>query len=257
MKARIIILLGIILMFSCSEDENATCRAVQAIESQDYQHGGEKLQYDFTYTDGVLTQMKKSIFINDIPQFFYSMDYFYNDQNQLVLVKQRNTSNLLRSFEFEYDKDRLIKYTAKSEVTQARAERTIHYSTDNEINRVDFTSSDPFEVFYVTVQHTGDFQYLISYYDAQDQFTGSIEVKTKPIATAPELSLLFLERFYNSPQYLFGNKNVITELNYKDKDGAEGSKISYDYMINNGILNQFTLDQGFRVDLFELRYDCK
>lgn len=263
MKTWPIILLAIICLVSCSEDQDSTCKVIQAIESQDYQNGGEKLQYDFIYTDEVMSQMKKSVFIDGTPQYFYSMNYFYNDKNQLVLAEKRNTSNLLTSFELEYENDRLTRHIVKSGITLARAERIISYNADNEINRVDYESykdgeADPFEVFYITIQPTsGDFQYLVSYYDTQDQFTGSIEIKTKSISTTVDLKFLFLERYYNTPQYLFGNENVTTELIYKDKDGAIGTTLSYDYLVGNGIMDQFTMDYGIRVDLFEFKYECK
>ena len=262
MKTRIILFV-IISLISCSEDEDSSCKVIQAIESQDYQHGGEKLQYDFVYADGVMTQMKKSVFIEGTPHYFYSMNYFYNDQNQLVLAEKRNPSNLLTSFEFEYENDRLIRHIVKSGITQARAERTISYNEDNEINRVDYESykdgeADPFDEFYITIQPTsGDFQYLVSYYDTQDQFTGSIEIKTKMLSTTVDLKFLFLERYYNTPHYLFGHEQVTTELIYKDKEGVVGTTLSYDYLVDNGIINQFTLDQGIRVDLFEFSYECQ
>jgi hypothetical protein len=265
MKTRLVILLTIICMISCSDDQNSTCRVVQIIESQDYQNGGEKFQYDFTYQGELLSQMKKSFIKGDPQYYFYLIDYFYNDQNQLVHAERPNVDNLLTNYDFKYQNNLLTEYTAEtvlssSTSSQAREERIISYNALQKINRVDFSffkNGELFDEYYITVEETTrtDFHYLVSYFTTQNEFTGSIEINT--VSTPPNFEYRFhlMERYYSTPFYLFDS--IPTRLVYKDKDGVVGTIISYDYKIDNGIMNQFTLDQGIRADLFELKYECE
>lgn len=260
MKHQLTVLLALSILISCNDEETpSNCRLIESYESQDYENGGEKLKYEFNFNDELLSQMNKLVLIDDVYHLFYSDFYQYDNQGHLIRVDQRDSNDKLLNFtELTYNNDLLVSYVAQSAATLSREQRIILYDANNTINKVTYSfykggETEAFDSFYITLNYNGE-EVTVSYFDAQDQFTGSIDisVSTLPITNNP--LPLFFERYYGTPLYLL--PSVPTRLEYKDANGNITGTLSYDYTLEGGSIRGYKLHQGIRSDMFEFNYVC-